>query len=284
MFLTVIGAKQYTALRDLCMPQNMKDLSYEDLCKLMTEHHEQAPPMHLQRTKFEARSRLPNETIPEFVSALRDLSKHCQFGASLEERLCERIVRGLNNQKVQRTLLRESSLELKKAISIAQAAEITDFGSKELCESKEGRKFNYVNKSKVNTPSKVGGKFNNHQSRQQGRPEHQALCYRCGNNHPGKQCRFINTVCSACNKTGHLHRVCKTTSQPQSAKPHSSSKGNKKPQRNFKKFLKKEGEEETCHLYSLKTENQAIWADLEVDGKKMKFQVDTGASHSVITV
>ena len=141
--------------------QNMKDLSYDDLCKLMTEHHEQAPPMHLQRTKFEAWSRLPNETIPEFVSALRDLSKHCLFGASLEERLCERIVRGLNNQRVQRTLLRESSLELKKAISIAQAAEITDFGSKELCESKEGRNVNYVNKSKVNTTSKVGGKFNN---------------------------------------------------------------------------------------------------------------------------
>ena len=34
--------------------------------------------------------------------------------------------------------------------------------------------------------------------------------YRCGGNHPSAECRFKTSVCHACNKRGHLSRMCCT--------------------------------------------------------------------------
>ena len=62
---------------------------------------------------------LQNESISEYVAALRKLSEHCQFGATLNERLCERFVTGVNNNAIQQKLLLETDLTLDKAVTIA---------------------------------------------------------------------------------------------------------------------------------------------------------------------
>ena len=59
----------------------------------------------LQRAKFDGRLRKDNESISEYAAALRKLSEHCQFGATLIDRLCERFVTGVNNNAIQRKLL-----------------------------------------------------------------------------------------------------------------------------------------------------------------------------------
>ena len=39
------------------------------------------------------------------------------------------------------------------------------------------------------------------------------VCYRCGRPHLASKCHFIDTVCYACKKRGHIVRVCRSKAQ-----------------------------------------------------------------------
>ena len=76
------------------------------------------------------RSRQAHETIATFVAELRKLSEFCNYGDMLEDMLQDRIVCGINNPAMQRRLLAESGLTLRKALEIAQGMEEADRSAK----------------------------------------------------------------------------------------------------------------------------------------------------------
>ena len=59
--------------------------------------------------------------MDEYVTELKSRSRHCEFGASIRDR----IVAGIQDAKVRQRLLRETDLSLDKAISICRAREAT---------------------------------------------------------------------------------------------------------------------------------------------------------------
>ena len=67
--------------------------------------------------------------MAEYVVALRKLAEHCNFGDIL---LCDRLVCGIANATVQKCLLTEPELIFTKAVTIAQAVELAEKGSREL--------------------------------------------------------------------------------------------------------------------------------------------------------
>ena len=304
VFLSVIGAKQYSLLKDLCAPNTIANRSYEQLNAIMIAHHEPTPPKYLQRTKFENRIRKPNESIQQYVAAIREISEHCQFGDTLEERLCEKVVRGINDEHIQRQLLREKDLNLQKAVEIAHATSITAKGAKEMSNGETSTFSNNINVLKHRGTNK--------------------MCMRCGQDHIGRKCSFENATCYKCGKIGHISKVCRsdrnhrqsfmqqsartyqqpsqhTYQQPsqrtyQQPSQHTYQQHSYKPDKkryngNKNKFLNAEVEAEIEEeygendLYSMsKTGNKnAIWVDLLIQDKDMPFQLDTGASYSVIT-
>ena len=119
VLLTVIGPQQFRLLKDLCAPSSPATKSFNELSKLLTDHHAPAPPKFLCRARFDGRTRQPNESISEYVAALRHLSEFCEFGDTLSDRLCEKFVTGVNSPDVQRKLLLETDLTLEKAIQLA---------------------------------------------------------------------------------------------------------------------------------------------------------------------
>lgn len=58
------------------------------------------------------------------MASLRKLSEHCNCGETLPEILRDRLVCGINNEKIQRRLLAEPDLTLKKAEEIGLAIEL----------------------------------------------------------------------------------------------------------------------------------------------------------------
>ena len=57
------------------------------------------------------------------LSELRALAQWCKFGDTLDDMLRDRLVCGVNEETIQRRLLAESGLTLKKALEIAQGLE-----------------------------------------------------------------------------------------------------------------------------------------------------------------
>ena len=190
VFLTVVGSATFSLVKDLVAPSKIADKSYEGICSVLKEHFEPPPSKFVQRTKFEARFRKQHETLNQYIADLRKLSEHCDFGESLEERLCERLVRGINDQRIQRRLLSEVDLNLSKAMKIVQAMSLTTEAAKDLTPSASGGEIHQLRQHK--------SQFN-----QVAKQHSNSKCQRCGKDHKNKPCHFRNAECFLCKKVGH---------------------------------------------------------------------------------
>lgn len=140
------------------------------------------PSAIVQRFKFKTHSQQPGETIAKFLAELRQLTEYCEFGAALDRLVC-----GVKDIKIQGRLLAEPKLTLQRALDLALAIEATE---KDASEIQEG-----APPLKVDTKDGKGSEIN---------------CYRCGGKHYPKNCNFNDARCYACDKLGHLSRVCQT--------------------------------------------------------------------------
>ena len=67
--------------------------------------HMTTPSETVQCSCFNTRIRKPGESVATFVAELRSLAKHCNFGASLNEMLRDRIVCGIDYSKIRQKLM-----------------------------------------------------------------------------------------------------------------------------------------------------------------------------------
>ena len=102
----------------------LRDKSYTELVKVLTDHFIPKPSEIVQRSKFYRRSRKPGESISTFVAELHAIAEHCNFGALLNVMIRDRVVCRINEDAIQKKLLAEGdTITLTKALSLAQAYE-----------------------------------------------------------------------------------------------------------------------------------------------------------------
>ena len=211
ILLSVVGAATYQLIRSLVAPAKLKEKSFEDLVTLVQEHHQPIPSAIVQLYKFNSRIQKSGESIATFVAELRRLAEHCKFGQTQDEMLRDRLVCGITDSRVQRRLLAEPDLTLKKALELAQAQEMAEKGTQQLQQQRpQGSSLLKIRHAKPpirRQPTDCP---------QQQQREH--LCYQCGGAHSTATCRFKDAVCHKCKKKGHLARVCRSSTQQQPAR------------------------------------------------------------------
>ena len=116
VLLSVVGAETYQLMRNLTAPHKSTDKTFNQLVSLMQEHQHPRSSVILQRFKFGSRKQKSGESTANFVSDPRRLSEHCNFGDTLEDMLRDRIICGITNGRLQRRLLIESDLTLKRTL------------------------------------------------------------------------------------------------------------------------------------------------------------------------
>ena len=277
IFLTLIGPSQFRLLKDLTAPSTIAEKSFDELCVLLKSHHEPKPPKFLQRTKFENRSRNPGESVKQYIVVLRNLSEHCDFGETLEDRLCERFVRGINDERIQRRLLSETDLKLNRAVEIAVAITQSTEGAREL----DTKSINVVRK-KIQ---------NDNNQRKSGQTK---KCHKCLGDHAAHSCPYKDFKCHSCGMKGHIIKACRNVDKRQSQQVSNQHK----PKFGSQKLLQVREESETdpnydlftvssgsshavCKLSSSVSGSPAI-RRLEVNDVSIDFQIDTGAACTVI--
>ena len=122
-FLTVCGRKTYSLVRSLISPQKPKDVSFDDLIKIIKEHQDPTPSGLVSRFKFGSCGRRAGQTIADYVAVLRKASEFCCFENALEDRLLEQLVIGVGDERMQRRLLSEKTLDFSNAVRICLALE-----------------------------------------------------------------------------------------------------------------------------------------------------------------
>ena len=113
-------------------PGGPKDLTYDELAKLVQEHYQPKPSAIVPHFKFNTRVQQPGETISVFLAELRHHSEHCEFGSTLDEMLRDRLVCRTNDDKVHRRLLADPKLTLKRALEFAIAIQTSEKGALDL--------------------------------------------------------------------------------------------------------------------------------------------------------
>ena len=136
VLLSVIPSA-YKLVRSLLAPAKPKQKAFKELTELMTRHYNPVPSEIVQRYKFHTRFRQPMEFVATFVSKLRALAEHCQFGDTLELMLRDKLVCAINDEAIQKRLLSERELTFEKALRTAQGMEAAAKNLKEL--HQEGR-------------------------------------------------------------------------------------------------------------------------------------------------
>ena len=256
VFLALVGPVTYKLLRSLA-GNKPKEKSYEELKALLIEHLDPKPNIITQRYKFYKRERAATESVSEYVAALRKLSEHCNFGDGLNDHLRDRIVCGINNERILQKLLSIKDLDLKTAIDNAVAIEAAMRNTKEMQvrTGNETHEVHRVEPPKNDSPGK-------------------AKCYRCGDHrHMADKCPFKAKECYGCKKTGHIKRMCKA-----------SERG-----RNVNSIVEVEEENvedalDWLSLYTLESQRRApIIVNLKLNGRQTAMELDTGAAVSVMS-
>ena len=129
----------YGLVRNLVSPSKPGEKSYDVLVKVLTDHFIPIPSETVQRSHFHTRIRKQCESVATFVSELRSLAEHCNFGTSLGDMLRDKIVYGINNSKIQQKLLSEKKLTLKLVIETAQAIETAAKDDKEMAQEENAQ-------------------------------------------------------------------------------------------------------------------------------------------------
>ena len=131
VFLSAIGDKTYTLLRNLLAPLLPKEKSFGVLVQALKDHFEPRSLVIAERFHFNCCDQLVGESMADFVVELRRLAIHCEFGGYLQEVLRDHFVCRLRSE-VSQKLLTKANLTFKKAVEIAQSQETATESARKL--------------------------------------------------------------------------------------------------------------------------------------------------------
>ena len=271
IFLVSVGAKTYKLIRSLVAPGDPTSHTFEELTKLAQDHYQPKPSVTVERFKFNTRCQQPAETIPMYLAELKRLSENCEFGTNLNELLRDRVVCGTSDTKIQRRLLAEPKLTLKRALDLAIAIETSE---------KDALNLQKSNPQGNNVVHKLGDA-----ARELKEQDTTYKCSRCDGKHSPTQCRFKEAKCYACGKVGHISRACRSKGKgKQEGSNQGKQWGKEKPTHYLSEHCQNSEdspeEESNLSTYSMFAFGQK---NTTVNGTLIDMEVDTGASLSIIS-
>ena len=126
-------------------------------------------------------------------------------------------------------------------------------------------------------------KLTEHNKPTPAKPATNPPCYRCGGNtHMTHNCFYKDQICHHCGKQGHIQQVCRSKQQ---GKPKQATKT---PEVDAVEVdVDVDAYEDILATFEVhnvrKQGNDIIWVDLDVDGKPLKMELDTGSAVSIIS-
>ena len=280
--LSACGTGTYKLIKTLFSPAEVTTKSFDDIVKLVQDHFQPKPSVIMRRFRFNTSVRQPAESVTAFVARLRDLATHCEYGDAMKEMIRDRLVCGIRNDGLQRSLLAINNLSFEKALDYALLHEAAERNTKVLNEP-----------SVVQQVSQCSAPFTGTTGTATARAELESACYRCGGQHWAKECRFKDSVCNYCRRKGHIQLACRNrASQWQDKQPTQGSQSGSTnnvaaepaPTDSTDATPGPEALVIEYPLYVVGTDRVAPYtAAVQINGVDLTMEIDTGAAVSLIS-
>ena len=266
----MIGPQAYKLLKSLVAPAKPGEKDYNQLVQALKQHYEPAPSEIVRRYRFNSRVRHKGESVATYVSELRGLAQFCNFGEALDTMLRDRLVCGINDESIQRSLLAEASLTLKKAVELAQGLEAA---AKNSCEMQATSQVTGQHSEEVHAVSYKKTEF---------------VCYRCGQSgHGPAHCTFRTAQCHKCGKIGHIKRMCQSKKTPRVATQTRSIKPtqnkNSQPVRAVQNETTEQTEEYPLHNVESPAATKPLLIEVMINDQLLSMEVDTGSAVTLVS-
>ena len=121
--LYAMGKEAEPIFSTFTFPDGLEDYFGETL-KRFDEHFVPKRNIIHERACFHRRQQQQGESVEAFVRHLYQLAEYCDFGATKDEQIRDRIVIGLVDMEMSQKLQLESDLTLEKAINMARQSEL----------------------------------------------------------------------------------------------------------------------------------------------------------------
>ncbi len=106
LLLSRIGPDAYKIVVDHFRPEEVETRDYDEVKQVLHRYYAKNICITAERVVFSQRHRKDSETVTQFINALRALAGHCEFGASLDERLRDQLIIGVANDTWQKEIFR----------------------------------------------------------------------------------------------------------------------------------------------------------------------------------
>lgn len=313
MLLNSIGAIHFKLAMSLAYPNDVDNLTYEEIIKLLETHLSPKKNVLVAQHKFLSTYQKEEQSITEYVMLLRQQINDCDFTCSgdctpgvAEIFLRAQFIRGIKDNFIREQILQSGILEFSKIIQKALILESSKIDSHELSlkqlnvagnsnEINKVTKFpdqTWKNDSRERSRSRAlyrQSNFNErHSSTSRGNFYRQLgiehLCLRCGhNNHKTQECRTNRNKlnCKACGKRGHVQRVCIKTRR-QLGRGATAPKSDVHENSAFQlyginKIIDISG---INHVHQ--NDIQKYYVDVQINGKLQRFEVDSGVGLTLL--
>lgn len=265
ILLTSISTEVYKIIKNSLYPDKPDAKSFDDLVEECNSQFKPIVSSFAERGRFyEARQR-DGESVAEWANRVRSLSMQCDFDEHLAHTLKDKFVCGL----IKGPIL-EKVYELKVTSTLAECIEAAQRREMTL---KEKAKVAECFELRSSRPRNHTGPKSKHVNRTNSK----ALCFACAQSgHNFKSCKYKQYKCKICKMVGHIATAC--SSQP--------GRNGKKTVNHLAAEIQSDGEECEFQLFNILNsaagENR-FKADLMVNEKNIRFEIDTGACVSVLS-
>lgn len=267
ILLTGISTDIFKTLQNLCFPKKPSEKTFSELSIILKSQFSPLISVFSERLKFYNAKQHSDESVNEWLSRLKSLAINCRFEAYLNSVLRDKFICGITKEPI---LARVCELEHDATFeNSVQTALQREMALKE--------KFNHQ-PIEINKINKSGNSKSSNKGKSKSKSDANSVCYACGGiNHDFKLCKMKKYTCKICNKKGHIAKVCK------------NSKSNNYISDDDEAGTESDNTEtvdfEHLNMYSLvhinNLKDSEFHVELIINGKKIKFEVDTGSALSV---
>lgn len=228
VLLLAIGEKCFKLYENLPLSEEDRKTS-DSLLEALTKHLLPEYNTRYERAIFNMAMQQSSETIDDYVSRLKTLSKTCEFKCNKcennlsDEFVLDRLCISISNVKMRKHLYDNKKLTLQEAVNKIKSEELSEAQLNQLNKKEEEiqvitqgpRKLHsYSNNNKLvdsdhvdNSRKGRQAKFTNYLN------DSRNECLYCGRLHPPRACPAYGKQCTNCKKFNHFAKVCKSQSR-----------------------------------------------------------------------
>ncbi|XP_062703656.1 uncharacterized protein K02A2.6-like [Aedes albopictus] len=138
---TLGGPVVYSELKLLYPNTDLNTIAYRDMISKLKARFDKVAPDIIQRLNFNNRMQQKDESVEDFVLAVKLQAEFCTFGDYKSIAIRDRVIAGIRDKALQQRLLNEENLTLATAEKIIATWEVAGANSKGLADNNVGERI-----------------------------------------------------------------------------------------------------------------------------------------------